>query len=99
MPEAATRAAFSAKTKLVIFNTPHNPTGHVATEAELQLLADLCIEHDVLAISDEVRSGQVRVVTRNVTKLHKRVCVCGGERYKEKSTVVQGLQKRARTRM
>ncbi len=57
LPEAETRAAFSDKTRCVIFNTPHNPTGHVATRSELELIAELCIKHDVVAISDEVSGG------------------------------------------
>jgi aminotransferase len=48
------QAAFSAKTKAIIINTPHNPTGRVFTRAELQLIADLCIQHDVWAITDEI---------------------------------------------
>lgn len=51
--------AFCAQTKLVIFNTPHNPTGHVATEAELRLLASLCIQYNVVALSDEVYENVV----------------------------------------
>ncbi|MFN0123690.1 MAG: pyridoxal phosphate-dependent aminotransferase [Blastocatellia bacterium] len=48
------RAAFSEKTKAIIINTPHNPTGKVFTRDELRLIADLCIEHDALAITDEI---------------------------------------------
>jgi N-succinyldiaminopimelate aminotransferase len=48
------RAAFNPKTKAIILNTPHNPTGRVYTYEELKLIADLCIEHDVIVISDEV---------------------------------------------
>ena len=48
------RAAFSARTRLVLVNTPHNPTGKVFDDAELALIAELCCEHDVLAITDEV---------------------------------------------
>jgi len=47
-------AAFSAKTRLVLLNTPHNPTGKVFTTDELSLLAGLCQAHDVLAVTDEV---------------------------------------------
>jgi N-succinyldiaminopimelate aminotransferase len=47
-------ALFSAKTKLIVVNTPHNPTGKVFTEAELRLIANLCQRHDVLALVDEV---------------------------------------------
>jgi aminotransferase len=48
------RAAFSKRTKAIIVNTPHNPTGRVFTREELNLIADLCIEHDVWAITDEI---------------------------------------------
>ena len=48
------RAAFTPATKVLLLNTPHNPTGKVFTREELQLLADLCIEHDVVAVVDEV---------------------------------------------
>jgi N-succinyldiaminopimelate aminotransferase len=48
------RAAFSPRTKALILNTPHNPTGTVFSRAELMLIAELCREFDVLAITDEV---------------------------------------------
>ena len=48
------RAAFSKHTRALILNTPNNPTGRVYTREELQLIANLCIEHDVTVISDEV---------------------------------------------
>jgi len=48
------RAAFSSRTKALIINTPHNPTGIVFSRAELSLIAELCQEFDVLAIVDEV---------------------------------------------
>lgn len=48
------RAAFSAKTRAIIVNTPHNPTGRVFTRPELDQIAALCLEHDVTVISDEV---------------------------------------------
>ena len=53
--EAALRAACaSPKAKMIVVNSPHNPTGHVATPQELRLLADVCTQHDLLAVSDEV---------------------------------------------
>jgi N-succinyldiaminopimelate aminotransferase len=48
------RAAFSWRTKALILNTPHNPTGTIFSRAELTLIAELCQEFDVLAITDEV---------------------------------------------
>ena len=48
------RSAFSKKTRALILNTPQNPSGRVFTRQELTLIAELCIEHDVTVISDEV---------------------------------------------
>lgn len=48
------RAAFSKKTRAVILNTPHNPTGHVFSREELSFIAELCLEYDVTVIADEV---------------------------------------------
>ncbi|HMQ51472.1 MAG TPA: methionine aminotransferase [Anaerolineae bacterium] len=47
-------ALFSERTKLIIINTPHNPTGKVFTKAELGLIAELCQRYDVIAVTDEV---------------------------------------------
>jgi aspartate/methionine/tyrosine aminotransferase len=52
--EKELRAAFDRRTKAIILNTPNNPTGKVFTRAELDLIRDLCIEFDVLAITDEI---------------------------------------------
>lgn len=51
---AELRAAFHAKTRAIIINTPHNPTGKVFTRTELEQIRDLCVEFDVLAITDEI---------------------------------------------
>jgi aspartate/methionine/tyrosine aminotransferase len=48
------RAAFGPRTRAIVVNTPHNPTGKVFSRAELELIAELCREHDALAIADEV---------------------------------------------
>jgi aspartate/methionine/tyrosine aminotransferase len=48
------RAAFSPRTKAIIVNTPNNPTGRVMTREELSLIAELCIDHDAIAITDEI---------------------------------------------
>jgi aspartate/methionine/tyrosine aminotransferase len=48
------RSAFSSRTKAIIVNTPNNPTGRVFTREELTLIAELCIEHDAIAITDEI---------------------------------------------
>ena len=48
------RASITDRTKLILVNTPHNPTGKVFTPAELEGIASLCLEHDLLALTDEV---------------------------------------------
>ena len=50
----ALRRAISARTRLILLNTPHNPTGRVFTRAELGMIAELAIEHDLLVVADEV---------------------------------------------
>jgi aspartate aminotransferase len=52
-------AAITPKTKVVILNTPSNPTGMVYTENELQQLADVIVKHQILVISDEIYSKLV----------------------------------------
>ena len=52
--ERELRGAFHRHTKAIIVNTPNNPTGKVFTRAELELIRDLCVEFDVLAITDEI---------------------------------------------
>jgi aspartate/methionine/tyrosine aminotransferase len=48
------RAAFSDRTRAIVVNTPHNPTGRVFTRDEISLIAELCIKHDAIAITDEI---------------------------------------------
>ncbi len=48
------RAAFGPRTRGLVLNSPHNPTGKVFTRAELELIASLCIEHDVIAFTDDI---------------------------------------------
>lgn len=48
------RAAFSDRTRAIVVNTPHNPTGRVLTRDEIGLIAELCQKHDAIAITDEI---------------------------------------------
>jgi N-succinyldiaminopimelate aminotransferase len=48
------RAAVTPRTRLILLNSPHNPTGKVFTTAELQAIADIAIEHDLIVVTDEV---------------------------------------------
>jgi N-succinyldiaminopimelate aminotransferase len=47
-------AAVTARTRLVLLNSPHNPTGKVFSRAELEQVAAVCQEHDLIAVTDEV---------------------------------------------
>jgi len=48
------RRSFNARTRAIIINTPHNPTGKVYSRSELKIIGDLCQEFDALAITDEI---------------------------------------------
>ena len=50
----ALRAAVTPRTRAVLLNSPHNPTGKVFSRTELEAIAALCVEHDLIAITDEV---------------------------------------------
>jgi N-succinyldiaminopimelate aminotransferase len=52
--EASLRAAFSPRTRLVLLNTPHNPTGKVFNRAELDLICSLARQYDAWVVTDEV---------------------------------------------
>ena len=47
-------AAITPRARLLLVNSPHNPTGIVLTDAELERIAQLCVEHDLIAVTDEV---------------------------------------------
>jgi aminotransferase len=47
-------AAFSPRTRAIIVNTPSNPAGRVLSRPELEAIRDLCVRHDVLAVTDEI---------------------------------------------
>ncbi len=50
----ALRDAITPKTRAVLLNSPHNPTGTVSSRAQLEEVARLCVEHDLIAVTDEV---------------------------------------------
>jgi N-succinyldiaminopimelate aminotransferase len=54
LDHAEIRAAFTPKTKALLINSPHNPTGVVLDHADLALIAELAVQHDVVVICDEV---------------------------------------------
>jgi len=54
LPAGALEAAVSDKTRMVLLNSPHNPTGKVLERAELEEVAEVCRRHDLVAVTDEV---------------------------------------------
>jgi N-succinyldiaminopimelate aminotransferase len=52
-PEAL-EAAITRRARVLLLNTPHNPTGKVFSRQELEAIADACVEHDLIAVTDEV---------------------------------------------
>lgn len=48
------RAAVTPRTRVILLNSPHNPTGTVFSRAELEVVAELCRKHDLVAVTDEV---------------------------------------------
>src|SRR5213076_2320631 len=52
--EEELKAAFTDRTKVLILNTPNNPTGKVFGRPELKLIADLCTDHNAVAVTDEI---------------------------------------------
>ncbi|KAI3436192.1 hypothetical protein D9Q98_002247 [Chlorella vulgaris] len=70
-------AAFSPATKLLVLNTPHNPTGKVFSLQELQLIAGLCQKHGCLCLLDEVYEhlvfpGHQHITLRSLPGMHDR---------------------------
>jgi len=54
LEKAMLEAAITPRTRAIVVNTPNNPTGRVFSREEMQAIADVCIEHDILAITDEI---------------------------------------------
>jgi aspartate/methionine/tyrosine aminotransferase len=84
--ERELRAAFDKHTKAIILNTPNNPTGKVFTRAELELIRDLCVEFDVLAITDEIYEHILYDGTRHIS-----MATLEGTR--ERTVTINGMSK------
>ena len=54
LDEALLRSAVTARTRVILLNSPHNPTGAVLTRDELESVARVAIEHDLIVVTDEV---------------------------------------------
>lgn len=57
LPLEQLEAAIGPRTRLLILNTPNNPTGTLLSRAELEAIGDLCVRHDLWVLSDEVWEG------------------------------------------
>ncbi|MBX3355076.1 MAG: aminotransferase class I/II-fold pyridoxal phosphate-dependent enzyme [Phycisphaeraceae bacterium] len=84
-PVEALRRAISPKTRLLLLNTPHNPTGRVLSAEELSAIADLAQRHDFIVISDEVYEKLVYEGT------HRSIATLPGMR--ERTVVLSSLGK------
>jgi aminotransferase len=76
-------AAFTPQTRAIIVNTPNNPTGKVFTREELQTIADLCLKHDALAVTDEIYEhilydGAVHVAMASLPGMKQRTITING---------------------
>src|ERR1700720_2140124 len=84
--EGELRAAFDKNTKAIILNTPNNPTGKVFTRTELELIRDLCIEFDVLAITDEIYEHILFDGTQHIS-------MASLEGMRERTVTINGMSK------
>ncbi len=84
--EKELRAAFNAHTKAIILNTPNNPTGKVFTRAELDFIRDLCVEWNVLALTDEIYEHILYDGTRHIS-------IAGLDGMRERTVTINGMSK------
>ncbi|GAB4310780.1 MAG: aminotransferase class I/II-fold pyridoxal phosphate-dependent enzyme [Promethearchaeota archaeon] len=77
LDEEVLKEAFSRKTKAIVINTPNNPTGKVFSREELRVVADLCVDYDAIAITDEIYEhvlydGERHVSIASFPEMHDR---------------------------
>jgi aspartate/methionine/tyrosine aminotransferase len=82
----ALAAAFSDRTRAIIINTPNNPTGKVFTREEMEVIARLCRQWDVLAITDEIYE-------HIVFDRHRHVPLAALDGMAERTVTINGLSK------
>lgn len=83
LDERRLRKAFNRRTRAVILNTPHNPTGRVFTKQELELIGSLCTKSNALIISDEIYAqlvyeGKAHISPASIPSLKERTVVISG---------------------
>jgi aspartate/methionine/tyrosine aminotransferase len=84
--ERELRSAFHHQTKAIIVNTPNNPTGKVFTRSELELIRDLCVEFNVLAITDEIYEHILYDGTQHIS-------IASLDGMRERTITINGLSK------
>ena len=80
------KAAAGPGAKAIILNTPHNPTGKVFSEEDLNFIAELCRERDIFVFTDEIYE-------HIVYDGHRHCCLAGFEEMKERTFVVNSISK------
>ena len=84
--ESELRHVFDKHTKAIILNTPNNPTGKVFTQPELELIRDLCVEFNVLAITDEIYEHILYDGTKHIS-------IASLEGMRERTVTINGMSK------
>ncbi|MGH9512110.1 MAG: pyridoxal phosphate-dependent aminotransferase [Terriglobales bacterium] len=84
--EGELRAAFHPGTKAIIVNTPNNPTGKVFTRAELEIIRNLCVEFNVLAITDEIYQHILYDGAQHIS-------IAGLEGMEDRTVTINGMSK------
>ncbi len=79
------RSAVTRRTRAIVINTPNNPTGRVFDPDEMSAVAELCIEHDLLAITDEIYE--------HIVYAGRHIPLAGMPGMRERTIVVSGLSK------
>ncbi|MYI67031.1 MAG: aminotransferase class I/II-fold pyridoxal phosphate-dependent enzyme, partial [Gemmatimonadetes bacterium] len=82
---ARLRSAVTPRTRAIVINTPNNPTGRVFDPNEMAAVAELCIEHDLLAITDEIYE--------HIVFTGRHIPLAGMPGMRERTIVISGLSK------
>ncbi len=84
--EDALASAFNKKTRALILNSPNNPCGKVFAKAELKLISDLCVDYDVIAVTDEIYEY---ILYDN----RKHVSIASLDEMKDRTITISGFSK------